>query len=146
MKWAEHGTFEQCGLSCDPSAGVEHPDAKAVVEKIAQSASPEEAAQLGRSVARSMPHLVCPQWLERKLDVMLEALRVKFNNYEGPRQMLLDTQNYDDIEVVELSPHDYFWGHGADGSGENQLGKLLIKLRAEISDPQPTLEPDVVIK
>lgn len=83
--------------------------------------------------------------MERRKDVMLEALRAKFNKYEGPRQMLLDTQDYDDIEVVELSPHDYFWGRGADGSGENQLGKLLVTLRAEICEAQAALEPNVAI-
>src|SRR6266540_3663570 len=34
-------------------------------------------------------------------------------------------------DIVEDSPTDYFWGEGADGSGQNMLGKLWMKIREE---------------
>lgn len=45
------------------------------------------------------------------------------------------------VEILRESGHrpihkvfatDYFWGTGADGSGENIMGKLLMKLREEL--------------
>ena len=30
---------------------------------------------------------------------------------------------------VENSPIDYYWGCGADGSGENRLGAILMEVR-----------------
>jgi predicted NAD-dependent protein-ADP-ribosyltransferase YbiA (DUF1768 family) len=35
-------------------------------------------------------------------------------------------------ELIEDSPVDYYWGCGADGSGKNMLGKLLMELREEL--------------
>ena len=34
--------------------------------------------------------------------------------------------------IVENSPHDFFWGKGVDGSGENNLGRLLEIVREEL--------------
>jgi ribA/ribD-fused uncharacterized protein len=34
--------------------------------------------------------------------------------------------------LIEDSPIDYFWGCGADGTGENYLGKILMSVRGEI--------------
>jgi ribA/ribD-fused uncharacterized protein len=31
--------------------------------------------------------------------------------------------------IVENSPVDYYWGCGADGSGKNMLGKILMEVR-----------------
>ncbi len=36
------------------------------------------------------------------------------------------------VQIVEASPHDFFWGAGFDGSGANRLGRLLMRLRAEL--------------
>lgn len=36
-------------------------------------------------------------------------------------------------ELLKVYDTDYFWGTGADGTGENQMGKLWMKLREEIS-------------
>jgi N-glycosidase YbiA len=34
-------------------------------------------------------------------------------------------------DIIEDSPDDYFWGEGADGSGQNMLGRLWMKIRSE---------------
>ena len=71
--------------------GVAHSEAAAVVEAIAAAESPEEAARIGRQNERQRPELLRSDWAEAKRAVMLSALRVKFDTYIGPRQMLLST-------------------------------------------------------
>lgn len=143
-------------------AGVEHPDAAALVQAIAAAASPEEAARLGRRAQRQRPDLVRPDWEASKVAAMLGALRAKFTTHAGPRRMLLATARNcggrgcdssggrvgppsaaderasaaGGLELVESSPHDFFWGRGYDGSGANMLGKLLMQVRDELQQQQ----------
>lgn len=42
------------------------------------------------------------------------------------RAVLLSTT---DELIVENSPIDYYWGCGADGSGKNMLGQILMEVR-----------------
>ncbi|PTY02415.1 hypothetical protein DB346_09275 [Verrucomicrobia bacterium LW23] len=35
-------------------------------------------------------------------------------------------------EIVEASPRDDLWGSGAEGTGKNWLGKILVKLRERL--------------
>ncbi len=37
-----------------------------------------------------------------------------------------------DEELIENAPNDYYWGCGADGTGLNMTGKLLMELRTEL--------------
>jgi N-glycosidase YbiA len=37
-----------------------------------------------------------------------------------------------DEEIVENAPEDYYWGCGADGSGQNKLGQILMRVRREL--------------
>ena len=70
-----------------------------------------------------------PDWEQVKKEEMHNVLRTKFSQDKHCRSVLLSTQGF---ELVEHSPHDSFWGDGGDGSGQNQLGKLLVTLREEI--------------
>jgi len=43
--------------------------------------------------------------------------------------------------LVENAPRDYYWGCGADGSGQNKLGQVLMTVRAllhsrEVEQPE----------
>jgi N-glycosidase YbiA len=60
---------------------------------------------------------------------MREALRSKFRAHAELRAELLATG---DEKLVENAPGDYYWGCGADGSGKNMLGRILMELRAEL--------------
>jgi ribA/ribD-fused uncharacterized protein len=53
----------------------------------------------------------------------------KFTQHENLKKLLLDTG---DAELQEDSQDDFFWGIGADGSGKNVLGKILMRIRDEI--------------
>ncbi len=67
-----------------------------------------------------------------KAAVMLQALRAKYQA-EPFRGLLLGTGQ--DI-LIEDAPWDAYWGAGPDGHGRNALGRLLMKVRAELAgDP-----------
>ena len=53
----------------------------------------------------------------------------QFSQNAGPRATLLATAP---ANLVEASPHDFFWGRGVDHSGCNHLGLLLARVRREL--------------
>ena len=70
-----------------------------------------------------------PDWDAVKDEVMYRAVRRKFELHPELRDLLLATG---DEEIVESVPHDYYWGVGRDGSGQNKLGKIIERIRAEL--------------
>jgi hypothetical protein len=64
-----------------------------------------------------------------KDDVMRQAVRRKFEAHPAIRTILLSTG---DEELVEASPVDAYWGAGADGTGRNMLGRVLMETRAAL--------------
>lgn len=96
-------------------------------EKIRKTTSPMIAARLGRS--RKIQ--IRPDWESVKIDVMRKAVQAKFQTHEKLRTLLLSTG---DEELVEDAAHDTFWGCGADGSGQNWLGRILMELREQLRE------------
>jgi len=96
-----------------------------LVLAIQQAKSPEEAAALGRDPN----HRVRPDWQQVKNQVMREAVLTKFLTHPDIQAILLSTR---DELIVEDSPKDNYWGCGADRTGQNQLGKILMSVRQEI--------------
>lgn len=94
-------------------------------EKIRNQPSAWEAKKLGRK--EELP--LRKDWEQVKLLVMRRGLIAKFKRNEKMKNLLLSTDN---IEIVEYSKYDYFWGRNEDGAGYNMLGKLLMELREEI--------------
>jgi N-glycosidase YbiA len=94
-------------------------------EQIRLAKTPRQAADLGRSRSRPMR----PDWEQVKDAVMREAVLQKFLEHKDIQEVLLSTG---DEELVENAPGDYYWGVGADGSGKNMLGRILMDVRAEI--------------
>ena len=72
---------------------------------------------------------VSPEWDKVKLSIMEEILRAKLIQHEKVGALLLETVGKD---IIENSPTDSFWGIGENGTGENHLGKLWMKLRTEL--------------
>jgi ribA/ribD-fused uncharacterized protein len=94
-------------------------------EKIRSAAKPviaKKLAQKHRNKART-------DWAEAKDAVMERAVRCKFEQHEGLRGLLLSTG---DEDLAEAALNDYYWGIGEDGTGQNKLGLLLMRLRAEL--------------
>ncbi|KIN97424.1 hypothetical protein M404DRAFT_160464, partial [Pisolithus tinctorius Marx 270] len=74
--------------------------------------------------------LVRADWSHVHIDKMETALRLKFTQHVDLKRLLLGTRS---AELIEDSPRDWFWGVGADGTGRNELGKALMRLRDELS-------------
>lgn len=94
-------------------------------EKIRTAKTPKEAAMLGRD--RSVQ--IRPHWDSLKDEIMYHACFLKFTAYESIRTILLGTG---DEELVEDSEKDWYWGWGADHTGQNTLGKILMQLRSDL--------------
>ncbi len=63
-------------------------------------------------------------------DVLMEKIfRAKLEQHQDIKDILLESG---DAELLKVYPTDYYWGTGADGSGENRMGKLWMKLRTEL--------------
>jgi ribA/ribD-fused uncharacterized protein len=60
---------------------------------------------------------------------MRQAVLRKFETHADICKTLLNTG---DEELVENAPGDYYWGCGADGTGQNKLGKILMEVRAAL--------------
>jgi ribA/ribD-fused uncharacterized protein len=78
-------------------------------------------------------------WQEKRYNIMLEALRLKFNQNEIIKQKLLETNPK---ILYEASKNDKIWGigfydndaiHNKNKFGTNLLGKALMEIRSEFS-------------
>ncbi|WP_041226400.1 NADAR family protein [Crinalium epipsammum] len=92
------------------------------VEQIRLVLTPKDAAKMGRERFRPLRS----DWEQVKDDVMLKAVLCKFQTHADICEILLSTGNQ---LIVENSPIDYYWGCGADGSGKNKLGQVLMQVR-----------------
>lgn len=89
---------------------------------IAKAATPGQAKRMGRKVK------LRADWESIKLDVMETAVRIKFTDPELAAKLIATG----DEELVEGNWwNDTFWGV-CNGVGENHLGKILMKVRADI--------------
>jgi ribA/ribD-fused uncharacterized protein len=95
-------------------------------EAIRNARSPLEAKVLANETYRAARD---PDWGSKKLAVLEAILRTKLAQHAEAKEAL---QRSGREEIVEDSPTDYFWGEGADGSGQNMLGKLWMKIRSEM--------------
>ena len=73
-------------------------------------------------------------WQRVCVDVMRRAVARKFETHGDLRRALVETGA---ATLIEDSRVDYFWGIGADGSGKNMLGMVLMEVRATLMD-EPT--------
>lgn len=69
-------------------------------------------------------------WDQIKVDVLYEIIKEKVSQHEEVKNTLLSTG---DDEIVEDNPNDEFWGNGKDGNGQNNTGKILMRIRRELS-------------
>lgn len=96
-------------------------------DEIREARSPKDAANLGRR--RDFP--LRQDWEAIKDDVMRRAVLKKFQTHQELAELLLATGNE---EIVENAPSDFYWGCGADGSGKNMLGKILMEVREKLNE------------
>lgn len=94
-------------------------------ELISKVSTPGKVKKLGRSLK------VRKDWDSVKLEIMEFGLREKFKDLDL-REMLLQTGS--EVLIEGNWWNDIYWGV-CKGVGENNLGKLLMKIRSEISNP-----------
>lgn len=97
---------------------------------IAHAATPAIAKRAGRQVQ------LRPDWEERKNDWMAKVLYEKFRQHPELLKKLADTG--EELLVEGNTWHDQIWGdctcpRHANTPGDNRLGHLLMKTRAELA-------------
>lgn len=95
------------------------------VEAVRKAKAPKIAAEMGRDRSRPLRR----DWNHVKDEVMRRAVLRKFETHDDIRAILLGTG---DEELVENAPGDSYWGNGGDGSGQNKLGRILMRVRTEL--------------
>jgi len=111
-----------------------------LADAIYSARSPHDAYKLARANTHKAPE----NWNDMKLGIMEEIVRAKLSQHYFIQQKLLQTGQ---VTIVEDSPKDSFWGWGEDHTGRNELGKLWMKLRAELQAGQIERlpEPDYLV-
>ncbi len=94
-------------------------------EEVRLAKSPTIAARMGRSRKRPLRK----DWEAMKDSIMHEVVLAKFTQHADLRAILLGTG---DSTIVEHTENDRYWGDGGDGSGNNRLGQILMRVRAEL--------------
>lgn len=70
-----------------------------------------------------------PDWEQVKISVMTEIVRDKFSRHTDLKEKLLATGEQELVEGNHWN--DCFWGV-CKGKGENNLGKILMRIREEL--------------
>lgn len=96
-------------------------------EEVKNSTSPLEAWRKAQ-VFKKIPELKNEKF--DKNSVMEELFRAKMAQHPDIVNILKESE---DRELLKVYATDYYWGTGEDGSGENKMGKLWMKLRKEIT-------------
>lgn len=92
--------------------------------RIAAASTPGNAKRLGRKVQLRR------DWEQVKVGIMQDLVRLKFTVHQDLRAKLIATG---DAELIEGNTwNDRFWGV-CRGQGRNQLGLILMQVRAELA-------------
>lgn len=100
-------------------------DDPAIKDEILKSRSAYDSKMISLKYADSAR---C-DWHDIKLGVMENILRNKLAQHPHIKKKLLDTG---DRIIIEASKDDNFWGWGPGKNGENNHGKIWMKLRDEL--------------
>lgn len=95
------------------------------IRKKIAAMKPGETKKFARTI------LIRPDWEDVKVSIMTTIVRDKFTRNSNLRELLLMTG---DQELIEGNTwNDTFWGV-CRGTGENNLGKILMKVREELKN------------
>ena len=93
--------------------------------RIQNAETPKIASTIGRDRKLNLRS----DWEEVKQDVMFDAVYYKFKQNKDILQKLLDTGN---ARIVEATVKESYWGCGPNNDGQNNYGKILIKVREKL--------------
>ena len=97
--------------------------------KIQNAETPKIASTIGRDRKLNLRS----DWEEVKQDVMFDAVYYKFKQNKDILQKLLDTGN---ARIVEATVKENYWGCGPNNDGQNNYGKILVKVREKLRTEQ----------
>ncbi len=95
-------------------------------DEILASRSPMDAWRAGQKY-KNQPELLVEGY--NKFKLMERLCCEKLKQHPDVRAVLMATGNR---QLLKVYDSDYYWGTGVDGTGENQLGKIWMKLRDEL--------------
>lgn len=98
---------------------------KSIQEKIRKANSAHDA----KKIAETHKSERREDWGDIKLSIMEEIVRTKLSQHSYIQKRLKQTG---DREIIENSPKNSFWGWGSNKDGQNNLGKIWMKLRNEL--------------
>ena len=87
--------------------------------------SPSEAKKMGQQI------IIRPDWEDVKINVMRDIVTAKFEQNEYLMRLLMETKGCQLIEGNTWG--DRFWGECPVGNGRNELGKILMAIRDDIT-------------
>ena len=94
-------------------------------EMIVSAKSPLEAWRAGQVCKQNRQLLN-----EYDKDALMEKIfRAKLNQHPDLISILKASK---DRPLLKVTPDDTYWGTGVDGSGQNKMGELWMKLRSEL--------------
>lgn len=96
---------------------------QAEIDEIWNASKANDTRLLGQKVTMRS------DWDQVKRQIMKEICVAKFLQHPELRKQLMETGTE---ELIEDSPVDWYWGVGADGTGKNMLGKVLMEIRQEL--------------
>lgn len=99
-------------------------------EAIRAAENPTIAQKLGKPGLFSRAR---PDWKETRVAYMTRGVYTRCRTHETISNALLETG---DIQLVENSQYDYFWGCGRDRRGDNMYGKVLMQVRDKLKQEQ----------
>lgn len=82
-----------------------------------------------KTLARERPEALRGDWSEARDTVMEKAQRAKFASHPVLAEKLKATG---EAELIEASSMNKHWGAGPCGTGKNMLGRILMKIRADL--------------
>jgi len=88
-----------------------------------------EKPAIAKNLAEKHKAAIRPDWDSVKDEVMYRAVSAKFAQHAELRKLLLATGEED---IAESAPTDYYWGIGREGTGQNKLGRIMERIRAEL--------------
>jgi ribA/ribD-fused uncharacterized protein len=98
-------------------------------QELRQKIRKAEKPVIAKNLADKYKVAIRPDWGTVKDEVMYRAVRRKFELHAELRELLLATGEED---IAESAPNDYYWGVGREGTGQNRLGKIIERIRAEL--------------
>ena len=97
--------------------------------KIANAKTPKIASTIGRDRNLNLRS----DWEEIKQNIMYDAVYFKFKQNKDILRKLLDTGN---AELVEATVKENYWGCGPNNDGQNNYGKILVRVRKQLRTEQ----------